>query len=213
MQQELADFVHTVYQSEWLTACDNVEKKYGNCFEKENDWPSGMDIYKQDFGLFITFPALYLLYDKGNGYDLDFGLQALKNTLDSVSKKFPLQKYQGYIAFLCPDDTVIQQVISSVEDEIPERFEFIAEAIGDINKNLDSYIDVLLECCYEEELDGKWVLDVFQNFHLYKEKIDISVYDRILETVCEYIEDDDIYEQLEDEIDQWKTDVAETEIP
>ncbi len=182
-----------------------VKTNYGNCYELENRWPSGIDTYETQDGFLVTFPALYILYEQGTKCDVDAGLNALDSTLTLIKKEFPNVNYYGYVGFVDCENVVHQKELASDEKIRVERYEFIAEAIGQINERLDEYIDNLQDSCYEEkDTDGKWVLDVVNAFHLYEDKVSPSIYNMIMSTVCEYIEDDDVYDIIEDKISEWK---------
>ena len=197
-----------IFNSQWLKQCKIVQMTYGNCFEMENRWPSGIDMYVYPEGVLVTFPALYILYNKGLKSDMHAGIEAFEQTLNLIQNEYPDVKYYGYIGFVDLDNNVYQKEIASEEGIRVDRYEFIADAIGKINDEIDKYIDNLRDfCCYEESSLGvKWIWDVVNVFHLYEDKISLSIYNMIMSTAYEYIEEDDEYEYelVVERIAEWK---------
>lgn len=199
--QEL--FIH-----QWQEQCRLVESNFGNCYETKNRWPSGVDTYITSEGFLATFPALYILYDNGSKCEVDSGFRALDQTLALMKKDYPAVRYYGYVGFVDLENNVHQRIIESDESIHIERYGFIADAMAQINGRIDEYIDNLLDSCYEERhSDGSWILDVADVFHLYEDKINLSIYNKIVSTIDGEI-DDDVIELLEDKIACWKEDAG-----
>ncbi|MBO7407766.1 MAG: hypothetical protein J6V14_09070 [Clostridia bacterium] len=178
---------------------------YDGCFEADHRWPSGVDVREHENGVLATFQALYIrLNDEGNCFDTELAAQALSRTLETVERQFSGIQYYGYTGFVGPDDEVYQQEIASDGCRKPARYEFVADAIGQLNADADRFIDFVRECCYSDDSGGAWVADVLEALHLYEDKIDPALYDEVLSAACEYIEDDELYESLIDRIERWK---------
>lgn len=205
--QEIKNFVCQIFDEKWENACLEVEKQYGNCYEYTNAWPSGIDVYPWNRGLFLTFPALYISFDTGKKCDTKLGIETLKNTLEKVTKEYPGTFYYGLVAFVDLDNHMVQRTFYSQGEKCPKKLEFIEKIVEYINQNKDSFIDCVLDNCYEvedEDSGGKWVDELFDFLHMYEDKIDFSIYDQILSVACEYIEDDNIYDAFEEKIEAWK---------
>lgn len=201
---KISKHICDVFDLQWKKACAKVEEKYGNCFETENRWPSGIDVYSYADGIFVTFPALYILYDKGRKCDTETAIQALKQMLEQVRTEYRDIKYFGYIGFIDLSNNVFQWEEKSDESIQVDRYPFIADAIERLNENADEFMDVLYDCCYENyDSDGHWIMDVFNTLHLYEDRISSSLYEQILSTTGEFL-DDDTYDLLEYMVDDWK---------
>lgn len=206
--QEIKNFVCQIFDRQWETACLEVKKKYGNCCEYTNVWPSGIDIYLWNNGLFLTFSALYISFDAGKKCNTELGIAALKNTLKIVTNEYPGTSYYGLVAFIDLENHMVQRTFCSIGKTFPKKLEFIEKIVEYINQNKDSFIDCVLDDCYEfedEDSDGKWVDELIEFLHVYEDKIDFSIYDQIMSATCEYIEDDDIYYDLKEKIEAWKS--------
>ena len=205
--QNIANFICQLFDENWEKACFETKKRYGECFEYINAWPSGIDAYPWNDGLFLTFPALYTSYDHGTKCDNKFGIEALENTLRIIADKFPEIYYYGVVAFVDSTNHMTQKKFCSQGKKLPEKLEFMWNVIEYINQNVDSFIDCVKGNCYEfeaEDSEGKWVEKLIDFLHIYEDKIDFSIYDKILSTTCEYIGDDDLYDKLEEKIEAWK---------
>ena len=203
--QELGSFVRDTFDRSWAEACLTAKNDKGSCFEAEHRWPSGIDVRELENGVLATFQALYIrLQDDGKDFDTELAARALSRTLETVRRQFPGIRYYGYTGFVGPDGEVYQQEIASDGCRKPARYEFVADAIGQLNADADLFIDFVRECCYCDDSGCSWVADVLEALHLYDDKIDPSLYDEVLSAACEYITDDDLYESLYDRKEQWK---------
>lgn len=207
---EIEQYVCRIFNEQWGMACIEAQKKYGSCQEYINDWPSGIDAYSWDGGVWFTFPALYLAYNNGI-IDVEMGIVVLDNTLKILKDTYPETQYFGIIAFIAPNNQMVQRIFCSHRKRLPRKMKFVENIIEHINRNKETFIDYVKDDCYEYEKDdpdGKWVGELIDFLHIYEDKIDFSLYDQIMSATCDYIEDDDLYFCYKEKIDKWKKKVG-----
>jgi hypothetical protein len=208
-RQGIKEFLKINFENEWQGACKKVKELYGNCFDSENDWPSGIDIYDWSEGLFVSLPSVMILYDKGEKSDTEFADIAIENTLRLLKKAYPDCSYSGQIAFIDTENNMIQKEVFSAEKDRRNRFDFIADVIESIAENPDVFYDAVTEQLRYEDTVDAWAIDMVDIFHLYEDKINPMSYNRLLEDLSEHICSDEIYDVFEEKINQFSAELSE----
>lgn len=137
ISQKVYKFFSETFTSEWKSALEKVEAKYGDT----QDTPSSglsLDRYiyqAKDYGCFLYFFPLDIRYGKRDFCDLEYGIYALDNSLEALKEEFPTIEYEGLIAYPWSDSIagdVIQYEVSSKEIN-PNNdtvYDFVGQAIA-----------------------------------------------------------------------------------
>lgn len=119
------------FSAGWEEALRMVEEEYGDCESEAEDMP--VEIYKKDYGFFISVGEIEIRYAYGDYYDVEYSIEAFENALDNMKAAYPQIEYEGYIGSLLSDlhcGEVYQWEFSSKGDVVV--YDLLGETLGNI---------------------------------------------------------------------------------
>lgn len=201
-KEEIKDFFKKTFSEEWYILLNQVEEKYKNCIEKDNNILQPFSISDFDKGIFVSFDNLLISYDNGDVFAADVsGDIALKRTLEKLEKKYPNISYEGYIGYRYSEPNggnIVQYTVSSDKKKDENKiYDFIGKLLAtyiDDDEFWESFEDELYD--YDEDD----IMEILDYFLAYSEWLGKKFIDRFLDVVEEI--DEDIREVLEDRLNE-----------
>ena len=147
----------------------------------------------------VTFEPLSLMLNEGARADNDYGPDALKNTLKTLTEKYPDISYEGLIAYEWSDehsgDVVNEEISSGKTDLSTKTYGFVRDTLAFVFND-----DLFAEEFWEkmdwqlEDADEDDYKEIMNNFLTYQ--VTEEAIETLLEKAEEY--DDELREELEE---------------